>query len=71
MQIDDIYIKKSPVHARAWVFHVDMNGYQYSGYFDNFVTFVQAFRECVAFFALKAGKLNGAQAAEALTRPVR
>lgn len=71
MRIDDIFIKRSTMHERAWVLHVEMNGYQYSGYFDNWMNFMQAFRECVAFFAFKAGKLNRAQAGEALTRPVQ
>lgn len=68
--LEDIFIKRSPVHPNAWVLHIEMNGYQYTGYFDSWSTFLQAFRESVAFFAFKAGKLNKAQANESLTRVV-
>lgn len=72
MKIDDIIIKRSPVAGTPpWVLHIEMNGYRFSGYFGDFETFMQCFREMVAFFAFKAGKLNRAQAGEALTRPVQ
>jgi hypothetical protein len=71
MTIDDIFIKRSPVVGTPkWLLHVEMNGYKFSGYFDDFDTFMQCFREMVAFFAFKAGKLEPAKAREALTRPV-
>lgn len=69
--LEDIFIKRSPIAGTPkWLFHIEMNGYKYSGYFDSFETFMQAIREAVAFFAFKAGKLNDAQAKESLTRKV-
>jgi hypothetical protein len=68
--LEDIFIKKSPVHDRAWVLHVEMNGFQYSGYFDSWDTFLLAFKECVTFFAFKAGKINKQAANQSLTRLV-
>jgi hypothetical protein len=72
MRIDDIAIKRSPLAGTPdWVLYVDMNGYKFTGYFGDFESFMQCFREMVAFYAFKAGKLNRAQAAESLTRPVQ
>lgn len=70
-KLEDIFIKRSPVHPNAWVFHIEMNGYQYTGYFDGWQNFLMAFREAVAFFAFKAGKLPPEKAKEALTRAVQ
>jgi hypothetical protein len=69
--LEDILIKRSPIAGTPkWVLHIEMNGYKYTGYFDGWDTFLLAFREAVSFFAFKAGKINTAQANEALTRKV-
>lgn len=58
MRITDIFIKKSPVHERAWTLHIEINQCQYTGYFDDFGGFITAVTEAAKYFAVRAGKLR-------------
>lgn len=70
MRIDDIVLKKSPVHERAWVLHVEMTGYKFSGYFDDWGGFLTAVTECATFFAVRWGKAKLNDSKRFMTRDV-
>lgn len=70
MRIDDIIVRKSPVHDRAWVLHVEMTGYKFTGYFEDWGGFLTAVQECATFFAVKWGKAKLKDVQRHMTRQV-
>lgn len=70
MRIDDIFIRKSPVHERAWTFHIEMTGYKFTGYFEDWGGFLTMVQECAVFFAVRWGKLKHKDAKAHMTREV-
>ncbi len=69
MIIDDIFVKRSPVHAsKTWVLHIEIGGFTYSGYFDTFAGFLSAVTDAGGFFAVKMSKARADQVKT--TRPL-
>lgn len=69
MKIQDVSVQRSATMPGAWVFHMEINGYKFTGFFDDFGGFITMVTECAKFFAIKAGKLRPKDAG--LTRDVR
>lgn len=73
-KIDDISLTRSHVsvggHARPFVFHIEMSGYKFTGYFDTWPGFLTMVAECGTFFAYKWGKKTRVAANSVLTRKV-
>ena len=65
MNINDISITKSGLHARAWKLHIEMNELTYDGWFDDFGGFLTAIQDAATFFAYRAGKMSIKAAQEA------
>lgn len=68
MRITDCTIKRSLAHVNAWVFMIEINENQFTGYFDDFGGFITMVTECAKFMAVRAGKLRPKDAG--FTRPV-
>lgn len=58
MDIQDISITKSGLHARAWKLHIEVDGLTYDGWFDDFGGFLTAIQDAATFFAYRAGKMS-------------
>lgn len=56
MKIDDISITRSAVMPGNFALHIESGGYQYTGYFDSLMGFMQACAEAIKFF----GQVHGA-----------
>lgn len=65
MNLQDIKITKSGLHARAWKIHIEVNGLTYDGWFDDFGGFLTAIQDAATFFAYRAGKMSLKAAQEA------
>ena len=68
MHISDISITRSPLHARAWKLHMEVNGLSYDGWFDDFGGFLTAIQDAATFFAYRAGKMSLAAAQQSASR---
>lgn len=68
MQITDISIGRSLMHVRAWKFEIEITENKFTGYFEDFGSFITMITECAKFFAIRAGKLRVRDAG--LTRAV-
>ncbi len=75
IKIDDIQLTKSRVDIggrhNPFVFHIEMGGVKFTGYFETWPDFLLMVTECAKFFAFKWGKLSKAQANKELTRELQ
>lgn len=69
MRPEDISINPNPVLPGTWTMHVEIKGYQFTGYFGDFPGFLAAVTDCAKFFAVKAGKMPAGKADA--TRPIQ
>lgn len=67
MRIHDCSLTRSLAHARAWHFHMEINGFTFDGWFEDFGGFLAMMKDCAKFFAVRHGLLRVRDAG--LTRP--
>ncbi len=72
IRIDNIYLEKSRVDIQGlhkpFVFHIEMGGYKFTGYFDTWPGFLTMVSEAGTWYAMKWGKLSRNKAQKSLTR---
>jgi hypothetical protein len=62
MRITDCSLTRSLLHLHAWSFAIEINGFKFTGYFEDFGGFITMVTECAKFFAIRAGKLRAKDA---------
>lgn len=70
MIIDNIELRRSTLHQRAWAFHIEMTGYKFTGYFEDWGGFLTMIQECATFFAVRWGKVKLKDVKRHMTREV-
>jgi hypothetical protein len=70
MQIQDISITRSAAHARAWKLHMEINGLNFDGWFDDMRGFLTAVQDAAVFFCYRAGKMRLRDANAAASRSI-
>lgn len=72
VKIDDLILKRSPIKIdhmhNPWVFHIEIGGYKFTGYFDSWPGFLTMIGEAGTFFAYKWGKLKKEEAQRNVSR---
>ncbi len=58
MKIEELSVTRSAAHARAWRLHMQVNGLQFDGWFDDMRGFLTAVSDAAVFFCYRAGKMR-------------